>query len=77
MSKIIALDPYDCGCTECITGLYVPLVNATIKQLKKAIKGKISNNTGFSINQLKLLKAHMEVDGYVDMSRYDHPNWWL
>lgn len=47
----IAIDPPNCGCTECITGEYVPLVDATPRQITDMLAGRIGNNTGceFSI----------------------------
>lgn len=41
----IQIDPYDCGCTECIIGLYVPLQEATYKQLLKMFAGKLMDAT--------------------------------
>lgn len=41
----IQIDPYECGCTECLIGMYVPLEMATYKQLKKMLKGKINDAT--------------------------------
>lgn len=43
----IALDPPGCGCTECLTGEYVPLDRATDEQFRLMITGKITNNTGY------------------------------
>jgi hypothetical protein len=43
--KAIAIDPVGCGCTECLTGEYVPLDRATPKQVKKMIKGKLRDHT--------------------------------
>lgn len=41
----IAIDPYNCGCTECITGEYVPLERATNGQLAAMLRGEIRDNT--------------------------------
>jgi DNA-binding PadR family transcriptional regulator len=41
----IAIDPYGCGCTECITGEYVPLERATDAQLAAMLRGEIRDNT--------------------------------
>lgn len=43
----IAIDPPGCGCTECLTGEYVPLDQATDDQLRLMLQGKIKNNTGY------------------------------
>jgi len=43
----IAIDPPGCGCTECVTGEYVPLDEATDDQLELMLKGRITNNTGY------------------------------
>lgn len=41
----IAIDPYGCGCTECITGQYVPLEQATDAQLAAMLRGELHDNT--------------------------------
>jgi hypothetical protein len=45
VSKIIAIDPTGCGCTECVVGDCTPYNRATAKQLQQMLKGKIRNNT--------------------------------
>ncbi|MFD5631614.1 hypothetical protein [Streptomyces sp. NPDC127072] len=40
----IAVDPPGCGCTECLTGEYVPLDQATPAQLVALHIGAIGNN---------------------------------
>lgn len=51
-AKVIQVDPIGCGCTECITGLYVPLDAASDEQLFDLTMGKLSNATGMSASQL-------------------------
>jgi hypothetical protein len=46
--KVIAIDPAGCGCTECLTGQYVPLDLATREQVLKMLRGKLRNHTGES-----------------------------
>jgi DNA-binding PadR family transcriptional regulator len=41
----VAIDPYGCACTECLTGEYVPLERATDAQLAAMLRGKIHDNT--------------------------------
>lgn len=41
-----AIDPFDCGCTECLTGEYVPLSMATPENLKGMLSGNIRDHTG-------------------------------
>lgn len=43
--KPTAVDPKGCGCTECITGEYVPLELATDQQLQDLISGILENHT--------------------------------
>lgn len=40
----VAIDPAGCGCTECITGQYVPLDQATAAQVYAMLKGQLRNN---------------------------------
>lgn len=42
---VVAVDPSGCGCTECITGEYVPLDQANVELLKGIALGQIANNT--------------------------------
>lgn len=44
--KPVAIDPPNCGCTECITGEYVPLAAATARQITDMLAGRLGNNTG-------------------------------
>lgn len=44
----IAIDPKDCGCTECITGEYVPLNFASQRKLAAMFLGRVANNTSLS-----------------------------
>ncbi len=55
MAKPIAIDPEGCGCTECLTGLYVPLEMATGRQIRKLLKGRLHDHTGerFFVNEEK------------------------
>lgn len=45
----IAIDPVGCGCTECITGEYMPLDLAGFWELRRLLNGKIGNNTGIDV----------------------------
>lgn len=48
MNRAIAVDPPNCGCTECIIGLYVPLHKATDEQVAGALVGALADHTGGS-----------------------------
>ena len=52
-STLRAIDPYDCGCTECITGVYKPLVSATDDDIQALFLGIISDHTSshFTVTQ--------------------------
>lgn len=41
----VAIDPVDCGCTECLTGFYVPLRSATAEQLIAMFAGELDDHT--------------------------------
>lgn len=43
--KLIAIDPWDCGCTECITGEYKPLSQATDDDIADLLAGRLRDNT--------------------------------
>lgn len=45
-SKILAIDPTGCGCTDCIVGTYIPLNAATKDHVQAVMLGMISDNTG-------------------------------
>lgn len=42
--KLIAVDPWDCGCTECMIGEYVPLREATDEQIADLFAGRLNNH---------------------------------
>lgn len=44
-TKVLAIDPVGCGCTECLTGEYVPLESATKEQALAVLRGELANNT--------------------------------
>lgn len=44
---LAATDPYDCGCTECQTGEYVPLRNATPEQVLSCARGELGDNNHY------------------------------
>lgn len=46
-----AIDPADCGCTECLTGEYVPLNQASREQILQLARGKLGNNTGWYLTE--------------------------
>ncbi|MEV4116317.1 hypothetical protein [Nonomuraea sp. NPDC049695] len=48
MSRPTAIDPPDCGCTECIIGEYKPLAYADDGQIAALIRGELRNNTGLT-----------------------------
>lgn len=77
--KPSAIDPWDCGCTECITGEYVSLRNATDENVADLIAGRIANhlNTGTT---LKVVMTYETVNGTMGPRvdnvtvRYEHWN---
>lgn len=64
----IAIDPPGCGCTECITGEYVPLDYATDQQIADLIRGEIHNNVGDGLKVT--VSARVE---YYDFTRQIDP----
>lgn len=51
----IQVDPPGCGCTECITGEYVPLDLATLTQVADMIQGGLGNGTPWGRDQWLLV----------------------
>ena len=51
---ITAIDPPGCGCTECITGVYQPLDQATDTELVAMILGEIENHTGYDVAEFQV-----------------------
>ncbi len=49
-SKLIAVDPNGCGCTECLVGEYIPLERATNQHLRDLISGKLRNHTDVNLD---------------------------
>lgn len=52
----VAIDPPGCGCTECITGEYVPLDRATDRQIAALLRGEIQDNTGLTFETLVVVR---------------------
>ncbi|KQO98132.1 hypothetical protein [Leifsonia sp. Leaf264] len=50
--ELLAIDPVGCGCTECITGEYVPLDEASFDQIDLMLAGVLADNTGATKEQL-------------------------
>ena len=48
VSRPFAIDPLDCGCTQCIVGTYVPLAEATDGQVAAMLCGDLDNHTGLT-----------------------------
>jgi hypothetical protein len=42
---LIAIDPWDCGCTECMTGEYKPLAHASDDDIAELLAGRLRDNT--------------------------------
>ncbi len=42
---VTAIDPPGCGCTECLTGEYVPLDQAQGQQILNLFAGRLRDNT--------------------------------
>ncbi|PCG81231.1 hypothetical protein CIB93_36455 [Streptomyces sp. WZ.A104] len=49
MPTLIAVDPPGCGCTECITGQYVPLDRARPQDIAALLNGRLRNHTGAAL----------------------------
>lgn len=60
----IAIDPPGCGCTECITGEYVPLDQASDRQIADLLRGEIRDNTSLTLETLLVVR-----DEYGQFSR--------
>lgn len=43
--KLLAIDPDNCGCTECLIGEYRPLNQATDEDIKALFRGEIRDHT--------------------------------
>jgi len=48
-SRPVAIDPPGCGCTECMTGEYVPLERASAAQILDLFRGRLRDNTDHTV----------------------------
>lgn len=67
-SRLVAIDPADCGCTECLIGEYMPLDSAindpyTIADL---LTGKLGDNTNDNEYKVAVDTADYELYEYDD-----------
>lgn len=60
--KLIAVDPWNCRCTECITGEYVALREATDENIADLFAGRLRNNLN-SGTELAVMVTHETVNG--------------
>jgi hypothetical protein len=58
---IDAIDPPGCGCTECITGLYRPIDQASDEELIAMILGEIPNHSGYDVAEFMVRDDGMVV----------------
>lgn len=59
--RLIAVDPWGCGCTECIVGEYVPLRYATEGNIADLLAGRLANHLNDG-TELEITTTH-RVDG--------------
>lgn len=45
MTRLLAIDPRGCGCTECLTGEYVPIDEADAEQIRQLMLGRIADHS--------------------------------
>jgi hypothetical protein len=77
--KLIAVDPWNCGCTECMIGEYVALHSATDENMADLFAGRLANhlNTGTT---LEVVMTYETVNGTMGPRvdsvtvRYEHWN---
>jgi hypothetical protein len=60
--KLIAIDPWDCGCTECIIGEYKPLCYATDADIADLIAGRLRSNLNTGDELVVSFKTTFESD---------------
>lgn len=74
---LIAIDPWDCGCTECITGEYVPLRYATDDNMADLIAGRLRNNLNTGTD-LEISATYTVLGGKLKLNHvtvaYEHHN---
>ncbi|MFI6637144.1 hypothetical protein ACIBI7_50385 [Nonomuraea fuscirosea] len=60
--KPYAIDPWECGCTECIIGEYKPLRYATVEEIAKMLTGAIGNHTSITFSVTIAIAADIHPD---------------
>ncbi|MEU6712979.1 hypothetical protein ABZ897_15975 [Nonomuraea sp. NPDC046802] len=55
--KLLAIDPWDCGCTECLLGEYKPLRDATPEDIARMLTGHLGNHTGITFTMTATIAA--------------------
>jgi hypothetical protein len=67
MAELCAIDPTDCGCTDCITGYSKPLRSATARDIARMITGNLDDRTSgaFTVRfDMDPAKGRTEQDGF-------------
>jgi hypothetical protein len=59
MRTPIQIDPAGCGCTECLTGEYVPLDLATAEQMQAMLAGTVRNATSEDFTLVTIAKHYI------------------
>lgn len=60
----IAIDPVGCGCTECMTGEYVPLEDASSRDIYDMLMGYVGNNTGIDLDRWRSIDQKKQVERF-------------
>ena len=65
--RLRAIDPYDCGCTECTIGEYKPLAFATDEDIADLLAGRLIShlNTG---NELVVACSYLASDSSLEVA---------
>lgn len=80
MPKLIAIDPWDCRCTECITGEYKSLRDATDDNIADLLAGNLASHlhTGDTLNvSIKYVytSRNGKMEKLPDGARVTYENW--
>ncbi|TMR92569.1 hypothetical protein [Nonomuraea basaltis] len=70
--RLLAIDPWTCGCTECGEGTYKPLREAAPEEIATMLTGDLRNHTGITFTMTATIAAAIPYGGTLRTATTEH-----